>query len=70
MFSIKSKFIPRRWSPATTEIKSDTYDVRKYQVMDIANELTLINQNLLLRIKPEEIFNFAFLSTEKVEFIL
>jgi len=70
MFSIKSKFIPRRRSPATTELKSDTYDVRKYQVMDIANELTLINQNLLLRIKPEEIFNFAFLSTEKVEFIL
>ncbi|CAF4106565.1 unnamed protein product, partial [Adineta steineri] len=61
MFSIKSKLNSYRWSSAT----NDVYDIRKYQAIDIANELTLINQNLLLRIKPEELFNFVFLSSEK-----
>ncbi|CAF1498064.1 unnamed protein product [Adineta steineri] len=61
MFSIKSKLNSYRWSSGT----NDVYDIRKYQATDIANELTLINQNLLLRIKPEELFNFVFLSSEK-----
>jgi hypothetical protein len=69
MFSTKSKQSSRPWSPITTELKLDAYDIRKYRANDIADELTLINQTLLLSIKPEELCNFAFLSTKKVQLI-
>ena len=67
MIAQKLKLFRRSWLPIHTEVKLDTYDIRKYQATDIANELTLINQKLLCRIKPEELFNFAFLSTKKVK---
>lgn len=67
MFFRKSKIISHQSSSSPTELQFDSDDIRKYQAIDIANELTLINRNFLLRIKPEELFNFAFLSTEKVK---
>ncbi|CAF4120954.1 unnamed protein product, partial [Rotaria sordida] len=65
MISIKSKQLRRSLYPIKIDIKFDVHDIRKYPAIDIADELTLINQNFLLNIKPEELFNFAFLSTEK-----
>lgn len=68
MYSIKSKQIRRSRFTLKSELKSDLQDIRKYQAIDIADELTLINQNLLLSIKPEELFNLVFLSPEKVKY--
>ncbi|CAF1376109.1 unnamed protein product [Rotaria sordida] len=65
MISIKSKQLRRSLYPIKIDIKFDVHDIRKYPAIDIADELRLINQNFLLNIKPEELFNFAFLSTEK-----
>ncbi len=62
----RSRQRSRSWLPMNTKLKLDAYDIRKYRPADIADELTLINRTLLLRIKPEELFNFAFLSIEKV----
>ncbi|CAF3131306.1 unnamed protein product, partial [Rotaria sp. Silwood2] len=65
MVSIKSKQLRRSLFSIKTDLRFDIHDIRKYSAIDIADELTLINQNFLLHIKPEELFNFAFLSTEK-----
>ncbi|CAF1065250.1 unnamed protein product [Rotaria magnacalcarata] len=65
MYSMKSKEIRRSRFLLKTDIKFDIHDIRRYQAVDIADELTLINQSLLLLITPVELFNFAFLSNEK-----
>ncbi|CAF5073674.1 unnamed protein product, partial [Rotaria sp. Silwood1] len=65
MVSIKSKQLRRSLFPIKLDFKFDIHDIRKYSAIDIADELTLINQNFLLHIKPEELFNFVFLSTDK-----
>ncbi|CAF1269282.1 unnamed protein product [Didymodactylos carnosus] len=62
----KPKPIPRSWLPLTKQLKLDNYDIREYDPKQIANELTLINQRLLLKIKPDELFDFRFVSTDKV----
>ena len=56
----------REWTPISTELTLDNYDIRKFRPDEIANELTVINRSLLLNIRREEFFDFAFLSTRKV----
>lgn len=50
----------------TTELQVDDYDVRDFEVASLADELTLVNQTLLLRIRSDELCNFVFLSSDKV----
>ena len=66
MHPAKSKQLTRPWMPILAEPKLDTYDIRRYSPVNLADEMTLINQMLLLRIKAEEFDHFAFLSPQKV----
>ncbi|UJR14903.1 hypothetical protein I4U23_001887 [Adineta vaga] len=65
MFPIKSDVGISSETSINIEYKYEKDDIRQYRAIEIANELTFINQNLLRRIKPEELLNLAFLSTEK-----
>ena len=55
--------------PTSNETKVvDGFDVRRYSPMNLADELTLINQQLLLRIHPKEFSDFRYLSVQKEKF--
>ncbi|CAF0871699.1 unnamed protein product [Adineta ricciae] len=65
MFPIKFESDTSSESLNNIQIDYDADDIRKYQPVDIATQLTLFNRHFLLLIQPEELINFAFLSTEK-----